>query len=179
MPKFKEKRLDVELFRLGGQHQKGSHYPLCVFTSGPGWRSPEKYRERNQRRPQEHRGREGHHHAGPQSWASGNDTRDTRTDATVATPEPWQSYQSTPQSRQGVDMELPSGSDHAWPQSGPDGPSGSGQFWFDRYKNRAVDGSWKDDCSRSSSRGWGDGGSKWPTSRGSHSRGDDWKAWGN
>ena len=41
-----EKRLKIEHFECQGTHQKGSHYPLAVFTKNPSWRSPEKHKQR-------------------------------------------------------------------------------------------------------------------------------------
>ena len=46
--KVSEKRLERVHFECMGKHQKGSHYPLCVYTQNPGWRSPEKFKERSQ-----------------------------------------------------------------------------------------------------------------------------------
>jgi hypothetical protein len=172
LPKFREIRLDVEMFQVQGKQQKGSHYPLCVMTGNPCWRSQDRLRKRAQKW-REKSGREGYHHRGwdhatPQSWRDGSDTRDRYTDAVVATPESSQSYQSTPQSWQGVDMDVSRGSDHTWPQSGPGGSA-----------QAKSDGSWKDACSPSSSRGWGVGEPSWSSSRGSHSWGNDRSTWGN
>ena len=47
--KLKEKRLDIRIWRCKGDHQKGSHFPICVFTNNVGRRSPEKLEERKQR----------------------------------------------------------------------------------------------------------------------------------
>ena len=47
--KFKEKRLDARLWRYKGVHQKGSHFPICVFTNNVGRRSPEKLEERKRK----------------------------------------------------------------------------------------------------------------------------------
>ena len=46
--KFKEKRLDKKIWMYNGIHQKGSHFPICVFTNNVGRRSPEKLEERKQ-----------------------------------------------------------------------------------------------------------------------------------
>ena len=45
----KEEKLDIKNYQSMGKHQRGSHYPLCVFTNNPGWRSPEKHAERDKR----------------------------------------------------------------------------------------------------------------------------------
>ena len=47
--KFKEKRLDKRIWMYDGVHQKGSHFPICVFTNNVGRRSPEKLEQRRQR----------------------------------------------------------------------------------------------------------------------------------
>ena len=47
--KFKEKRLDIRIWRWKGDHQKGSHFPICVFTNNVGRRSPEKLEERKRK----------------------------------------------------------------------------------------------------------------------------------
>ena len=47
--KFKEKRLDIRIWRCKGDHQKGSHFPICVFTNNVGRRSPEKLEERKRK----------------------------------------------------------------------------------------------------------------------------------
>ena len=59
--KFKEKRLDARIWRCKGVHQKGSHFPICVFTNNVGRRSPEKLEERKQKYMQRSWG-------GPQWW---------------------------------------------------------------------------------------------------------------
>ena len=46
--KFKEKRLDARIWRCEGVHQRGSHFPICVFTNNVGRRSPQKLEERKQ-----------------------------------------------------------------------------------------------------------------------------------
>ena len=48
--KVLEKCMDRVHFELQGQHQKGSHYPLAVFTKNTGWRSPEKHKQRMAKR---------------------------------------------------------------------------------------------------------------------------------
>ena len=50
--KFKEKRLDARLWRYKGVHQKGSHFPICVFTNNVGRRSPKKLEERKEKQKQ-------------------------------------------------------------------------------------------------------------------------------
>ena len=46
----KEKRMDIkEFYQCMGKHQRGSHYPLCVFTNNPGWRSAERHAQRAKR----------------------------------------------------------------------------------------------------------------------------------
>ena len=50
--KFKEKRLDIRIWRCKGDHQKGSHFPICVFTNNVGRRSPQKLDERRRRQIQ-------------------------------------------------------------------------------------------------------------------------------
>ena len=50
--KFKEKRLDARIWRCKGVHQRGSHFPICVFTNNVGRRSPQKLEERRQRQMQ-------------------------------------------------------------------------------------------------------------------------------
>ena len=47
--RFKEKRLKARIWRYRGVHQKGSHFPICVFTNNVGRRSPEKLEERRQK----------------------------------------------------------------------------------------------------------------------------------
>ena len=44
--KTNEKRLEVELYKYKGEIHKGSHFPICVFTSNPGRRSLERYEGR-------------------------------------------------------------------------------------------------------------------------------------
>ena len=63
--KFKEKRLSAKIWRYKGEHQKGSHFPICVFTNNVGRRSPEKLEERRQKQMQRSR-------RGPQWWAEGS-----------------------------------------------------------------------------------------------------------
>ena len=46
---FREKRLAMEIWKCNGIHQKGSHFPICVFTNNVGRRSPEKLEQRKQR----------------------------------------------------------------------------------------------------------------------------------
>ena len=83
-----EKRLDMDYFRLQGQHQKGSHYPLCVFTSNRSRRSPDKFKERWARsekyRPKRHDGASGHWGASsePQSWQCNDNAWPTGTSST-------------------------------------------------------------------------------------------------
>ena len=48
----KEKRLDATIWANNGDHQKGSHFPLCVFTHNKGRRSPEAQERRQQKRNQ-------------------------------------------------------------------------------------------------------------------------------
>ena len=105
-PKYIEKRLKVELFRRGGTQQKGSHYPLCVFTNNPGWRSPDKWSER-QRRAEKYGWKKGvgkydkPNAATPQSWWSGRSTAaDVSWQSDDTTPQSWQSDDTTPQSWQ-------------------------------------------------------------------------------
>ena len=50
--KFKEKRLSAKIWRYKGVHQKGSHFPICVFTNNVGRRSPQKLEERRQKQMQ-------------------------------------------------------------------------------------------------------------------------------
>ena len=50
--KFKEKRLDARIWRCEGVHQRGSHFPICVFTNNVGRRSPQKLEERKQKQLQ-------------------------------------------------------------------------------------------------------------------------------
>ena len=50
--KFKEKRLDARIWRCEGVHQRGSHFPICVFTNNVGRRSPQKLEERKQKQIQ-------------------------------------------------------------------------------------------------------------------------------
>ena len=50
--KFKEKRLSAKIWRCKGVHQKGSHFPICVFTNNVGRRSPQKLEERRQNQMQ-------------------------------------------------------------------------------------------------------------------------------
>ena len=47
--KLKEKRLDARLWRYKGKHQRGSHFPICVFTNNVGRRSPKKLEERKEK----------------------------------------------------------------------------------------------------------------------------------
>ena len=47
--KLKEKRLDIIVWNCNGIHEKGSHFPICVFTNNVGRRSPEKLEQRKQR----------------------------------------------------------------------------------------------------------------------------------
>ena len=49
---FREKRLAMEIWKCNGIHQKGSHFPICVFTNNVGRRSPEKMEQRKQRQLQ-------------------------------------------------------------------------------------------------------------------------------
>ena len=49
---MKEKRLDARLWRYKGAHQKGSHFPICVFTNNVGRRSPKKLEERKEKQKQ-------------------------------------------------------------------------------------------------------------------------------
>ena len=46
---FNEKRLDIRIWQLNGNHQKGSHFPICVFTNNISRRSLEKLEERYNR----------------------------------------------------------------------------------------------------------------------------------
>ena len=39
--KLVEKRLDVNLWRIGGKNHKGSHFPVVFFTKNPCRRSPD------------------------------------------------------------------------------------------------------------------------------------------
>jgi hypothetical protein len=39
--KIVEKRLDVNLWRIGGKNHKGSHSPVVFFTKNPCRRSPD------------------------------------------------------------------------------------------------------------------------------------------
>ena len=50
--KFKDKRLDITIWRCKGEHQKCSHSPICVFTNNVGRRSPQKLEERKQKQIQ-------------------------------------------------------------------------------------------------------------------------------
>jgi hypothetical protein len=52
--RFKEKKLEDELWALDGKSQGGSHFPLCVFTHNASRRSPERYEVRQNRRPKAH-----------------------------------------------------------------------------------------------------------------------------
>ena len=63
--KFKEKRLDIRIWRCKGDHQKGSHFPICVFTNNVGRRSPEKLEERKRKYMQRS-------WRGPQWWTQGS-----------------------------------------------------------------------------------------------------------
>ena len=63
--RFKEKRLSAKIWRCKGEHQNGSHFPICVFTNNVGRRSPEKLEERRQKQMQRSR-------RGPQWWAEGS-----------------------------------------------------------------------------------------------------------
>ena len=47
--KVLEKRLDVNLWKIGNQHYKGSHFPVLFFTHNPGRRSPDKLEERRKK----------------------------------------------------------------------------------------------------------------------------------
>ena len=104
LPKFREKRLAVELFRHEGEQQRGSHYPLCVFTDNPGWRSPEKFKERTDKWKQKCDAQwsgssQEYHQAKPQSWRHSYGGDGT----CVAMPAPWHSDHTTPQSWQAAD----------------------------------------------------------------------------
>ena len=46
---FNEKRLDIRIWQFNGNHQKCSHFPICVFTNNISRRSPEKLEERYKR----------------------------------------------------------------------------------------------------------------------------------
>ena len=46
---FKEKRLGIRIWRCKGDHQKGSHFPIRVFTNNVGRRPPEKLEERKRK----------------------------------------------------------------------------------------------------------------------------------
>ena len=48
--KVNEKRLSVDIWRHEGEHQKGAHFPICVFTNNIGRRSPQKMEERRKKR---------------------------------------------------------------------------------------------------------------------------------
>ena len=57
--KWKGKPLDVEIWRYKGEHHKGSHFPLCLFTDNESRRSEkgytrraEKSKNRRKNRPQ-------------------------------------------------------------------------------------------------------------------------------
>ena len=63
--KFKEKRLSAKIWRYKGEHQRGSHFPICVFTNNVGRRSPEKLEERRQKQMRRS-------WRGPQWWAQGS-----------------------------------------------------------------------------------------------------------
>jgi len=63
--KFKEKRLDAGIWRCKGVHQRGSHFPICVFTNNVGRRSPQKLEERRQKQMQRS-------WRGSQWWAQGS-----------------------------------------------------------------------------------------------------------
>ena len=47
--KIREKRLHVDLWKLDGEHHKGSHFPICAFTNNVGRRSPERLQARHER----------------------------------------------------------------------------------------------------------------------------------
>ena len=63
--KFKEKRFSAKIWRYKGEHQRGSHFPICVFTNNVGRRSPEKLEERRQKQMRRS-------WRGPQWWAQGS-----------------------------------------------------------------------------------------------------------
>ena len=50
--KLREKRLDSDIWRCDGEHQRGAHFPISVFTNNVGRRSPKKLEERKQRQMQ-------------------------------------------------------------------------------------------------------------------------------
>ena len=57
--------MDARIWRYKGVHQRGSHFPICVFTNNVGRRSPEKLEERRQKQMRRSR-------RGPQWWAEGS-----------------------------------------------------------------------------------------------------------
>ena len=48
--KVKEKRLQANIWKCDGEHYKGSHFPICVFTNNVGRRSPAKLEERGKKK---------------------------------------------------------------------------------------------------------------------------------
>ena len=56
--KIKEKRVDFQVYDCMEHHQNGSHYPLCAFTQNASLRSPEKFRERQDKRERRSRGQQ-------------------------------------------------------------------------------------------------------------------------
>ena len=101
LPKFTEKRLFVQLYVRHGVQQKGSHYPLCLHIDNPGWRSPERHRERWQKWKPAKWGGQDDHQATPQSWWHGTDRRYGGGGTGEAMPPPWPSDHWTSLSWQG------------------------------------------------------------------------------
>ena len=73
--KLKEKRLDARLWRYKGQHQRGSHFPICVFTNNVGRRSPQKLEERKEKNKSRDHGTSGN---GPKAREQRKGSREQR-----------------------------------------------------------------------------------------------------
>ena len=137
--KFKEKRLSAKIWRYKGEHQRGSHFPICVFTNNVGRRSPEKLEERRQKQMRRSR-------RGPQWWAEGSQEgcRARTQDADLQ-----QGWQSRPR---GDFRDSPSGQQpvvEVWPRGR-----------FDRWKEQAQSDrrtgrrGARPLCSQASGEGW-------------------------
>ena len=136
--RFREKRLKAKIWRYKGEHQRGSHFPICVFTNNVGRRSPEKLEERRQKQMRRS-------WRGPQWWAQGSQEscRGRTQDADLQ-----QGWQSRPR---GDSRDSPSGQ-----QAQSDWSRGR----LERWREQQAQNDWRTDrrggrplCSQASGEG--------------------------
>ena len=94
--KVREKRLQADIWKCNGEHYKGSHFPICVFTNNVGRRSPERLTERMKhnraRRCQDSQWRKDHQ--GQQWWGTRSQTEATWIQPSEARSAGWQADSS-------------------------------------------------------------------------------------